>query len=309
VSRATVAVLRAQQTGYLRRDMTTGAAPSIPGNGDVVPLVSVIVPTRNSVATLEAALRSVRAQTHPSIELIVVDNSSTDGTVDLARRYADAVHTHGPERSAQRNFGAEQSTGTTLLMLDSDMILEPTVVARCVEVQRTTAAAAVVVPERTVGEGFWTAVRALERSCYVGDEDIEAARFFTRDAYLRFSGYDETLSAGEDWDLPARMRSAGEGVVRADGVWVLHDEGRVRLLVHLRKKFYYGQTIGGYARKHKSLARRQFRLIRPAFRRHWKRLARHPVLAVSMILLKWAELVAGGAGLVAARRRGGADVS
>jgi hypothetical protein len=191
-------------------------------------------------------------------------------------------------------------------MLDSDMILEPAVIARCVEVQRATASAAVVVPERTVGEGFWTAVRALERSCYVGDEDIEAARFFTRDAYLRFSGYDETLSAGEDWDLPARMRSAGESVVRADKVWVLHDEGRVRLMTHLRKKFYYGQTIGGYTRKHKSLARRQFRLIRPAFRRHWKRLARHPVLAVSMFLLKWAELAAGAAGLVVARRGPGA---
>jgi glycosyltransferase involved in cell wall biosynthesis len=288
--------------------MPSAAAPSRLGDEAVVPLVSVIVPTRNSGGTLDAALRSVKEQTHPRTELIVVDNASTDGTGEIARRYTEAVYTHGPERSAQRNFGGAKATGAYLLMLDSDMILEPTVIAGCVEAQRATDAAAVVVPERTVGEGFWTAVRALERSCYVGDDDIEAARFFARDAYLRYSGYDETLSAGEDWDLPARMRSAGESVVRADGVWVLHDEGRVRLVTHLRKKFYYGRTIGGYARKHKSLARRQFRLIRPAFVRNWKRLARHPVLAISMIVLKWAELVAGAAGLVAARRREGANV-
>jgi arabinofuranan 3-O-arabinosyltransferase len=271
-------------------------------------LVSVVVPTRNSTATLEAALRSASEQTHRGIELIVVDNASTDNTRDVARRYTEAVYTHGPERSAQRNFGAEKATGAYLLMIDSDMSLEPTVVARCLEVQQATGAAAVVVPERTVGDGFWTAVRALERSCYVGDDDIEAARFFTREAYMRFGGYDETLSGPEDWDLPARMRLSGEKVVRADGVWVLHDEGRVRLLQHLQKKFYYGKSFGGYARKHKTLARRQFRLIRPAFIRHRRRLARHPVLAVSMILLKWAEVVAGAAGLIAARRNPGADV-
>ena len=48
------------------------------------PLVSVIVPTKNSQATLGACLHSIKAQTYPHIELIVVDNFSTDGTLALA---------------------------------------------------------------------------------------------------------------------------------------------------------------------------------------------------------------------------------
>lgn len=264
----------------------------------------MVVPTRNSATTLEAALHSVRGQTYGAVELIVVDNHSVDGTQAIAVRYADAVYERGPERSAQRNLGAVQSTGEYLLMLDSDMVLEPDVVARCVEVARASGAVAVVVPEKTVGSGFWTAVRALERSCYVGDPDIEAARFFSRAAFCDYGGYDEALSAGEDWDLPARMRDGGGQVTRAEGVWVLHDEGHLRLVPHLRKKFYYGKTLYRYTRRHPALARRQFTPIRPAFVREWRRLARHPGLAAALIGLKWAEFIAGAVGVAVARRSG-----
>lgn len=265
--------------------------------------MTVVVPTRNSALTLEAALESVRRQSYDPIELIVVDNESSDETQRIASGLADVVLIKGPERSAQRNFGVANATGELLLMLDSDMVLEQRVVEVCVEVQGRTGASAVVIPERTVGEGFWTSIRALERSCYVGDADIEAARFFTRDAFERHGGYDEELSAGEDWDLPARMRAAGEQVARADGVWVLHDEGRVRIVSHLRKKFYYGQTLASYAGRHPTLARRQFRLIRPAFVRHRRDLARQPLRATVMVALKWAEMAAGAAGALTATAR------
>ena len=270
---------------------------------DQLPVVTVVVPTRNSAATLAAALRSVRQQSFDSIELVVVDNESSDATCEIALEFADSVFTKGPERSAQRNAGVARGSGRFVLMLDSDMVLEPGVVQACVESHERTGAVAIVIPERTVGEGFWTAVRALERSCYVEDPDIEAARFFTREAFERYGGYDEGLSAGEDWDLPARMQAGGEVVGRADGVWVLHDEGTVRLVPHLRKKFYYGQTLGTYARRHPSLSRRQLRLIRPAFIRHRARLVRHPVLTIAMLGLKWAEMAAGAAGALSARRR------
>jgi glycosyltransferase involved in cell wall biosynthesis len=264
--------------------------------------VSVVVPTRNSSRTIEAALRSVRDQTFPGVELIVVDNASQDETAAIAARFADAVYDRGPERSAQRNYGAARAVGEYLLMLDSDMLLERDVLARCVEVIESASAVGVVIPERTVGVGFLAAVRALERSCYVGDPDIEAARFFARGEFERHGGYDERLSAGEDWDLPARMRESGGQIVRAEGVWVLHDEGRAHLLPHLRKKFYYGRTLAGYARRHPTLARRQ--LLRPAFVREWRRLARSPILGLSVIALKLLELGAATAGMIAARLPG-----
>ncbi len=171
-----------------------------PGSGADV----VVVPTRNSARTLEACLASIRAQTYPSIELVVVDNGSTDGTKEIARPLADIVLDAGPERSAQRNRGAAATRGRYLLIVDSDMALDSGVVQACVAVAEASAASAVVIPERSVGTGFWAAVKALERSCYVGDETIEAARFFTRKAFERHGGYDESMTGPEDWDLPAR---------------------------------------------------------------------------------------------------------
>ena len=54
-------------------------------------LVSVIIPTYNNGATIERCLRSVRAQTYAAVEIIVVDNSSRDGTPQLAAPYARAA--------------------------------------------------------------------------------------------------------------------------------------------------------------------------------------------------------------------------
>src|SRR5437868_1519424 len=130
-------------------------------------LVSVVVPTRNSAETLESCLRSVREQSHPSVELIVVDNHSSDATIPIASAVADTVVTAGPERSAQRNVGARQSRGDYLLFIDSDMELDVGLVAECVSLA-SRGLAAVVIPEVSFGEGFWGSCKGLERSCYVG---------------------------------------------------------------------------------------------------------------------------------------------
>src|SRR5206468_1500632 len=97
------------------------------------PLVSIVIPTKNSGEFLEACLRSIKEQTYTNIEIIVVDNSSSDNTQEIARKYTDKVFTKGPERSAQRNFGAQSSSGDYLLIIDSDMELSPNVIAECVE--------------------------------------------------------------------------------------------------------------------------------------------------------------------------------
>ena len=264
--------------------------------------VSAIVTTRNSAATLERLLASIAAQSYQPVEIVVVDNASTDATREIALRFTQAVLERGPERSAQRNAGVAAASGEYVLILDADMILEPQTVGECLETAERTAAAALVVPEATIGAGLVARIRKLERSCYEGDPTVEAARFFERRTFLRYDGYDEGLSGPEDWDLPARMRRAGERVGRADAARILHDETGLTLKAHLGKKFYYGKSLRRYAGRHPQLAARQFNLFRPAFIRNWRRLLRHPLLASGMFVLKTAEFTAGAAGALTARR-------
>lgn len=264
------------------------------------PLVSVIVPTRDSALFLSQCLESITKQTYQNIELIVVDNYSTDGTEKIARRFTDRFFLHGPERSAQRNLGVRRSEGEYVLIVDSDMVLAPRVVEECVAVvEETLEIKAVIIPEISVGLGFWAACKALERSCYIGDDTIEAARFFEKRTYLAAGGYDERTYAAEDWDLHWRLKQTGCKLARITAL-IEHQEGQLSLSDTIRTKYYYGKTIHVYLSKHPDLARQQLRLFRPAFRRHFTRLCGDPLHALGLVMMKVCEFAAGGAGYIAA---------
>ena len=256
---------------------------------------SVIVTTRNSGLTLEACLRSIQQQTTP-VELIVVDNFSTDDTPAIARRYATRFEQAGPERSRQRNLGAGLATGAFLLFIDSDMVLAPNTVAECLE-QARAGMRAVIVPEVSEGEGFWAACKALERATYVGDDSIEAARFIEARLFIELGGFDEELTGEEDWDLTARIRQRGIAIGRT-ATPLVHDEGRLKLRETMRTKFYYGRTMARYLRKHPRAARSQMRLFRPAFFRNRRLLQAQPLRTLGMLAMKTCEVGAGALGTV-----------
>jgi glycosyltransferase involved in cell wall biosynthesis len=260
-------------------------------------LVSVIIPTKNSAETIELCLKSIKDQTYPAIEIIVVDNYSDDGTADIARKYA-RVFQKGPERSTQRNHGVENANGKYVVIIDSDMELTPNVIKECVQEISKQDVAAVIIPEISVGEGFWTNCKALERSCYIGDDTIEAARVFDKKIFQRMGGYDEDIAGGgEDWDLPQRVKKAGYVTGRIESL-IKHHEGRLSLTRTMKKKYYYAKTIRKYIKKHPDMANKQITLIRPAYVRHWRRLARDPVHTTGFIFMKCCELMAGGAGVM-----------
>lgn len=86
------------------------------------PRFSVVIPAFNSAATLARAIESVRAQSWPAHEVIVVDDGSTDTTADVARRF-EAVHLVRQKNcgvSVARNTGAAAATGDWLAFLDAD---------------------------------------------------------------------------------------------------------------------------------------------------------------------------------------------
>jgi glycosyltransferase involved in cell wall biosynthesis len=248
--------------------------------------ISFVVPTRNSARTLDACLASLRAQTHPDVEVLVVDNGSTDGTGRIAERHADQVLQWGPERSAQRNHGTHRSTGDVVVFIDSDMVLEPHVAGRIEE--RFTAepgTGALIIPERSFGEGFLARCREMEKLLYVGDDAVESPRAYRRELIERLGGWNEDLTAAEDWDLADRTRAVA--TVGRVSAWIWHDEGRIRLRVTFAKKRYYGRWIEEYVRMHADSSGRKF--ARTALLRRPARLLRHPVLTAGLATLKLTE--------------------
>jgi hypothetical protein len=84
---------------------------------------SVIIPAFNAAATLARAIDSVRAQSWPAHEIIVVDDGSSDGTAEIARQYGEAVRLIQQPNSGvsvARNAGAAAATGDWLAFLDAD---------------------------------------------------------------------------------------------------------------------------------------------------------------------------------------------
>jgi glycosyltransferase involved in cell wall biosynthesis len=250
-------------------------------------LVSVIIPTKNAGATIEKCLQSIKLQTYPNIETIVVDSSSKDKTKSIAEDYGATVIEIDAKRSEARNVGAEKTRGSLVLFVDSDMELDSSAVNECIG-KIGEGYDGVIIPEISFGEGFWAKCKALEKACYIGDDTIEAARFFKRSVLENVGGYDKELEAGEDWDLNQRIRKAGYriGRIRAP---TRHHEGRLRLVETMLKKQHYGRTLKRYQTKHPELAKQQLKLTRPAFIRNWRRLAKDPIHALGMLFMKTCE--------------------
>lgn len=254
------------------------------------PLVSIIITTKNSARTLEKCLISVKNQSYENIELIIVDNGSTDTTKEIARRFTDKVFDFGPERSAQRNFGAKEAKGEYLLIHDSDIYFHKDSVSECVDLMKKNDCQAIILPEKSIGEGFWAKVKAFERSFYVDNDYIEAARFFNRERYFEIGGHDENLTGPEDWELTVRMRKLGYKICRAK-FFLEHDEGKLSLFGSVKKKKYYGKDMfEKYAKKHPDYFKKQMSFfVRFPFIKLVKSAVLHPILFGGMILMKGLE--------------------
>ncbi len=266
-------------------------------NGQHGPLVTVVVPTRQSGRTLAACLRSLQRQTYAPIEVVVVDNSSDDDTCDIARALAQRLETWGPERSAQRNAGAGWGRGDIVIFIDADMVLEPDLVGQAVGALADESVVGVIIPERSFGAGRWSRAKAFEKLIVEGDAAVEAARALRRNDFESVGGYDERLHAFEDWDLHDRLVASRGGRIARTTAYIWHDEGRLELRATYRKKKYYGAMLLRWS-KH-APPHRLRRRIDPATVR---RLLRSPGSTVALLVVKAVEAAGFAAGARSARK-------
>jgi glycosyltransferase involved in cell wall biosynthesis len=259
----------------------------------IMALVSVVLTTKNEGKNIANCLDSVLRQTKQNLEIIVVDNNSTDETKKIARHYTEKVFNLGPERSSQRNFGVSQATGKYILYLDADMILEPGVVEECTAIcEADPAVSGIYVPERIIGHGFWIKVRSFERSFYDGTV-IDAVRFVPKSQFEATGGFDEALWGAEDWDFDKKIRGSGKVVVCKSEL--MHNEGDFNLGVYLNKKSYYAGSFDKYVARWGASDPDVQRQLGPWYRYlqvfvedgKYRHLLRHPILTLAMYYLRF----------------------
>jgi glycosyltransferase involved in cell wall biosynthesis len=262
--------------------------------------VSIVIPTKDSGQTIEKCLKSIKQQTYNNVEIIIVDCFSKDNTQKIASLFGADIIKANAKRSEARNKGAEKARGEFLLFVDSDMELNSNVIAECVQKMRV-GYDALIIPEISVGQGFWVKCRALEKMCYVGDDLVEAARFFKKSVFVSIGGYDVSLEAGEDWDINERVRLKHFNVGRVNS-FIAHEEGKLSLAATMRKKYKYGLTLDLYRLKQPCKSNQQIGLSRITILKS-PRLIQDPVHAFGMIILKICETVALFTGFLEAKAR------
>ena len=258
------------------------------------PELSVVIPTKNeeaNVATCIRAFDAVRAR----VEIVVVDNFSTDRTLEIATALGARVFTQGPERCAQRNRGWHEATGAVILFVDADMILPLATTEEILSIYVSAPSPiphpspfpSLYIPEQRRGHGLRLRARNFERSFYDGT-CIDGLRVIPRAWLETVGGYDESLVACEDWDLDRRLLTAGTPTAVTKG-HLIHNEANQGLTRLLAKKAYYAKSVDAYRRKWRNdaICRRQFGLCYRFFgvfveNGKWKRLLRHPLLAIVM---------------------------
>jgi glycosyltransferase involved in cell wall biosynthesis len=262
-----------------------------------LPLVSVIIASKNTARYFEKCLLSIKSQTYKNIEIIVVDNFSTDGTLEIAKKYADQAFSLGPERCTQFNFGFKQSRGEYIYRIGPDYILEQDVVEKCVnKIQEGFDALAL--HNRSVGESIWAKVRFLERESYRNDKTVVAVRFFKRQVFQDVGMFDEKLVANEDFDLHYRIDKAGYRWGHVDAI-ENHIGEPENIFQVWQKFFYYGRTMPNYINKNKTQAKEKVILFRPSFKKFYKQLFLKPKLFLAFHVYFLVKAVAGVCGYLA----------
>ncbi|MEO1903427.1 MAG: glycosyltransferase family 2 protein [Alcanivorax sp.] len=189
--------------------------------GCFVPKVSIIIPCWNSEAYIEDAISSCIEQNYPNLEIIVINDGSTDLSGDIINGFGDRIRSfHLPNGGANkaRNIGISKATGQYIKMLDADDMLEK----ECIQKQVHCLSG---LGENQIGYGQHREIDSyghflgVEHSVQIGRViDLKhlmkrglliSLPLYPRSALLKVSGFDERLRSRQEWNLHIRMSLHG----------------------------------------------------------------------------------------------------
>lgn len=190
-------------------------------------LVSIVIPTHNRALLLADAIESCLAQIYPAIEILIVDDGSTDDTASLVAGYAHpAIRYHRTENrggGAARNAGLELARGKYVKFLDSDDALLPDALARQmaryrdqIDDPRDVVTGDFLRSDDTLGHGSLKRAPAAVRAAGAYDlamvlitNPMTSCPLYPRAALQAVGGFDTGLPILQDYDIAVRIALAG----------------------------------------------------------------------------------------------------
>jgi glycosyltransferase involved in cell wall biosynthesis len=200
--------------------------------------VSAIIPTYNRAALLPRALESALSQTYEDLEIIVVDDGSTDDTPAVVDRFANRGRPlryfkkpNGGCASA-RNFGLQQATGQLIAFLDSDDEWLPTAIAAMADVLKISDASFVFSPNIEyvdADRNFVSTPPAADKPQSFAYEHLlsgaRACSMLYRRSVFDKVRFDEKLRHNEDWDFLQRVAIVFEAAYCPVTTSIVHHHG------------------------------------------------------------------------------------
>ena len=214
--------------------------------------VSFIVPALNEGRHIRELYQNVTELTPPGMtwELVVVDNGSTDDTLQVAESlpHALGIQARGTV-GACRNAGAARARGSVFAFLDADIRLTPewrasieSVLEQLVRDDRIVTGSTVSVPDDpTCIERYWFAPMCERPRQYINSAHLIVSRAL----FERVGGFDERLRTGEDTDFSERARRAGGQIVSDPRLRAIHLGFPRTLREFANREMWHGQGDGG----------------------------------------------------------------
>ena len=258
------------------------------------PPISIVIPTKNSGKVLHQCLESIKGQAYAPLEVIIVDAHSGDDTESIARSFGVQFISAPGAPPVARNLGFSKAGGTIFVSLDSDMLLEPGLLAEVATLME--GHDAIILSEVGHGKNFLSRCKDLEKRCYLGDEEVESVRAFSSSVFRAVGGYDSGLHFGEDHDL--HLRIAPRCRVGRTSLHIMHDTGTLSLAGLLKKSYVYGASLRAYAAKHHKPPTPFPGHPKSLFIRHAGKLAREPAAAMGLFFIRSLEYLAGAMGFL-----------
>lgn len=220
--------------------------------------VSIVIPCYNYARYLPDAIDSALAQTYRALEVIVVDDGSTDETPSVVARYGDRIRYIRRENgglAAARNTGIRAATGQWILPLDADDVLDPKAVERMMLRSADDTIVACWTQEFDEARRLQKPVEsALTRQNFLCRNWISCTSLYARQQWELAGGYDEApeLRRGyEDWDFWIRLVHAGCRVTIVPEPLFFYRQHAGSMLRAIGPR--HGETLRYLAAKHEAL--------------------------------------------------------